>query len=185
MPVAEMSPQAVTAATAGFWGKIPARGDFVGIGLPPALVAAWDGWISRGVAAGRERLGETWLPAWMEAPVWCFTAGPGLFGAGAAAGLWMPSVDRAGRAFPLLIATLGGADPGWFVAAERAGRAALTDLLDPEALAARIAAPGEGAVAGAGSEWWTEGAPRVAPCRIGFDELPDIDDFVRMLDDDA
>ena len=31
----------------GFWGKLPAAGDFVGRRLPAAFVEPWDRWVSR------------------------------------------------------------------------------------------------------------------------------------------
>jgi type VI secretion system protein ImpM len=169
----------------GFWGKIPSRGDFVGSGLARDAVAAWDGWVSAALAASQGALGEAWMPAWMEAPVWCFAAAPGCFGRAALAGLWMPSADRAGRAFPLLIATDGAAGAAWLAAAEDAGRAALADLLEPEALAARLPGADAGQPAEAGSAWWTEGSPRVKPCRLRFAAVPGPGDFARMLDEAA
>lgn len=87
----------------GWWGKLPARGDFVGRGLPPRWRAEWDEWLQRGIGlaaatvdgdALRERLAgfEPWrylaLPAAAEA--WC--------------GIVVPSRDRVGRAFPLTLA---------------------------------------------------------------------------------
>ena len=50
-------------------------------------------------------MGDVWLEAFLEAPVWRFVLPPGLCGARAAIGLIMPSVDKVGRYFPL---TLGG-----------------------------------------------------------------------------
>ncbi|WP_427913439.1 type VI secretion system-associated protein TagF [Ramlibacter sp. MMS24-I3-19] len=87
----------------GWWGKLPARGDFVGRGLPPRWRAQWDGWLQQGLAlaastidgdALRERLAgfAPWrylaLPSQGEA--WC--------------GIVVPSHDRVGRAFPLTLA---------------------------------------------------------------------------------
>ncbi|MEJ8853282.1 type VI secretion system-associated protein TagF [Variovorax robiniae] len=87
----------------GWYGKLPARGDFVGRGLPPRWRSDWDGWLQRGLALAattldgatlRERLGgfAPWrymaLPAAGE--IWC--------------GIVMASHDRVGRAFPLTLA---------------------------------------------------------------------------------
>jgi type VI secretion system protein ImpM len=33
-----------------WYGKLPARGDFVGKGLPPRWRSDWDGWLQRGLA---------------------------------------------------------------------------------------------------------------------------------------
>jgi type VI secretion system protein ImpM len=166
----------------GFWGKIPSRGDFVGAGLPRDVTDAWDHWISPALAQSQADLGEAWLPAWMEAPVWFFHAAAGLLGSAALAGLWMPSADRAGRPFPLLIATASAAGAAWFAAAEAAGRAALTDMLAPDALLGRLPADTGARLALSGSVWWTDGAPRVAACRLEFGALPGLARFARMLD---
>jgi hypothetical protein len=77
----------------GFWGKLPSRGDFLGTGLPKAVVETWDSWISASLAASQAAMGEDWQPAWMEAPVWCFFASAGCFGSDSVSGVWMPSVD--------------------------------------------------------------------------------------------
>ncbi len=167
----------------GFWGKIPSRGDFVGTGLPRDAVSAWDGWISAALAQSRTDLGEAWIAAWMEAPVWHFTAAAGLLGNAALSGLWMPSADRAGRPFPLMIATRSAVGPAWFAAAEEAGRAALSELLSPEALLGRLPADGGPATGSPGSSWWTEGSPRVRACRQEFGALPGMAGFTRMLND--
>ncbi len=167
----------------GFWGKLPSRGDFLGNGLSKALIAAWDSWISSGLAASQAAMGEDWQPAWMEAPVWCFSASAGCFGTDAVSGLWMPSVDRAGRMFPLLIAAECSTVPEWFLQAEDAGRAALAEVLGPEALAARLPAPVAVAETATGTYWWTEGGPRVAACRRAFAGLPPAENFVSMLKD--
>ncbi|OYV61471.1 MAG: type VI secretion-associated protein, partial [Acidiphilium sp. 21-62-4] len=84
----------------GFYGKIPVRGDFVGAGLPRDLVNRWDGWCRLALHESRQALGESWLAAWMEAPIWRFRLAPGLCGAAGILGVMLPSVDRAGRHFP-------------------------------------------------------------------------------------
>jgi len=121
----------------GWWGKLPARGDFVGRGLPPRWRSDWDGWLQQGLslAAGaldatelRERLAvfAPWrylaLPA--AGDCWC--------------GILVPSHDRVGRVFPLTLAERCSEPP-----APSAAR--LATLLDaaaegPEALEAAIAA---------------------------------------------
>jgi len=162
---------------------LPSRGDFLGIGLSKTLVSAWDAWISSSLAASQDTMGEDWQLAWMEAPVWCFCASGGCFGNDPVSGLWMPSVDRAGRMFPLLIATECSAAQAWFLQAEDAGRAALANILGPEELAALLPAPSAGGPIAAGTVWWTEGGPRVAACRRAYADLPPPENFVSMLKD--
>ena len=86
-----------------WWGKLPARADFVGRGLPARWRSDWDGWLQRGLAlaattlegaALRERLGAfaPWRYLALPAPgeTWC--------------GIMVASHDRVGRAFPLTLA---------------------------------------------------------------------------------
>jgi type VI secretion system protein ImpM len=187
-------------AAIGFHGKVPARGDFVQAGLPRAFTDPWDRWIQRMVAASRTVLGEAWLPAWLEAAIWRFALSPGICGPDAVIGLWMPSVDRVGRYFPLTLAAVApDADTrvllreggGFLVAAEDAGRDALQNDLPPGELAARLAAaiwvPPANARADPflcpadGGLWWTEGAPRVSAGAFACGGLPDENTFVAML----
>ena len=122
-----------------WYGKLPARGDFVGRGLPPRWRSDWDDWLQRGLAlaattlddaALRERLRAfaPWRYLALPAPgeIWC--------------GIMVASHDRVGRAFPLTLAErfAGPSSPG-----ESAAR--LASLLGaaaegPEALEAAIAA---------------------------------------------
>lgn len=188
-------------ATIGFHGKIPARGDFVQAGLPRDFIEPWDGWLQQMVAASRSALGEAWLPAWLEAPVWHFALTPGICGHGAVIGLWMPSVDSVGRYYPLTLAAVGDhaetselirESGGFLTAAESAGRDALEGDLPPEELAARLAVA-VAAVAGdpavnpspcppEGGLWWTDGAPRVSAGLFVTAGLPDQAAFLAMLD---
>lgn len=182
----------------GFFGKLPARGDFVRAGLPSSFVNPWDSWLQAAIASARSTLGEAWLPAWMEAPVWRFLLAPGLCGDQAALGVWMPSVDRVGRHFPLTCACLGvdmaglaATGAGFLAAAEDAGLDALAHDLDPAALMDRLAAAPEGGALpletpqGAASVWWTDGAPRVPATGFSAPSLPDAACFLRMLDETA
>jgi type VI secretion system protein ImpM len=122
-----------------WYGKLPARGDFVGRGLPARWRSDWDGWLQRGLALAattldattlRERLGTfaPWRYLALPAPgeIWC--------------GIITASHDRVGRAFPLTLAERFNAAPSPDESAAR-----LASLLDavsegPEALEAAIAA---------------------------------------------
>jgi len=188
-------------AAIGLYGKIPARGDFVCVGLPRSFIDPWHAWIERMLVASRTELGEEWRPAWLEAAVWRFALPGGLCGPDPAAGLWLPSVDRVGRYFPLTFAVVARSRDliglirdagGFFHIAEEAGRAALEDDLPPEALAARLAEtadtplrdPGIDPVplAAADSIWWTEGGPRVPSRALTLRDLPDGTTFTAMVD---
>jgi len=129
----------------GVFGKLPAHGDFVRRALPRSFVAPWDDWLSRGIAAAREAMGEGWETAWDSAPVWRFRLAPGACGPDAAVGVVATSADTVGRRFPLTLAAVlptAALPPpeDWFMALEdailraRAGEVdadALLDLLPP------------------------------------------------------
>lgn len=94
------------ASAAGWHGKLPTVGDFATRRLPPEFVAAWDAWLSDGLAA--LQLHPDWLDAYLTSPSWRFVLMPGVLpgplGDTAWAGVLMPSVDRVGRYYPLTLA---------------------------------------------------------------------------------
>ena len=176
----------------GFFGKLPCRGDFLRRGLPNSFVAPWDGWLSGGLAASREQMGEEWMAAWMEAPVWRFLLPPGVCGPAAVLGLWMPSVDSAGRCFPLTIAAIFQDDKAvrgeeWLQSVEEAGRTALEGDMPPAVLSADLEriGPPTGDPAGPLATWWTEGAPRVPASMLTLATMPPAGQFSTMLGGEA
>jgi type VI secretion system protein ImpM len=124
----------------GFYGKLPARADFVGRRLPRAFVDPWDAWLQAAMSASRDGMGEAWLPAYLNGPIWCFVLSPGLCGPDAAAGVLIPSVDRVGRYFPLTLAVtlpdcrgiagIPDAAADWFPQLEELAVSALDDGFD-------------------------------------------------------
>src|SRR4029079_15339565 len=88
-------------ACAGLFGKLPARGDFVRENLPRDFTDAWDAWWQSSLPGTQQRPREEWRAAWLEAPVWRFVLPPCLCGKYGVVGLWLPSVDKAGRYSPL------------------------------------------------------------------------------------
>ncbi len=134
----------------GFFGKLPALGDFVRRGLPHAFVDPWDEWLQRSMAESKIELGEAWLPTYLNSPVWRFVLLPGVCGEAGWAGILMPSVDKVGRYFPLTIASAIGNnvqpfqlisdEVNWFDAAESLALMVLhEDQVKPDQLAASIA----------------------------------------------
>jgi type VI secretion system protein ImpM len=182
-------PDSVEAAIIrGFAGKIPARGDFVHGGLPRDFTDPWHDWQSTVIAGSRALMGETWLDAFLEAPVWRFVLPPGLCGARAAIGLIMPSVDKVGRYFPLTFAALsddGAPDPeawrDWLDAVEDLGRLALDDDAPPERLTPPPCPLSFSTTGGTTCDWWTDGAPRVKATHLALSSLPDATGFASML----
>jgi len=91
-------------AQPGFYGKLPALGDFVSRRLPRHFIDHWDQWLQSAMAASREQLGDAWLDVYLTSPIWRFALGAGVCGANAWAGVLMPSVDKVGRYYPLTLA---------------------------------------------------------------------------------
>ncbi len=185
-----------TSLIAGFFGKLPSRGDFVRTDLPADFIAPWDIWCQRMMAESRRVLDDRWEAAWLQAPVWRFALPQGGCGEGAVLGVWLPSVDCVGRHFPLTIAAVAAcALPelvvqagGFLEHAEQAGRDALTLALDPADLTRRVAdavqlAPVPDAALQTQMGWWTEGSPTVAPVAFDIAGLPSAGLVVHMLID--
>lgn len=149
----EMAETRAAAAPMGYYGKLPARGDFVSQRLPPAFVSAWDEWLRAGLAASQAALGNGWLDAYLAAPLWRFVLPAGIAGGSAMIGVMMPSVDRAGRYFPLTLAAELAVEPSlascfscapWLAAIEAVALRALEaadDFAGFEADAAQVAPP--------------------------------------------
>lgn len=198
------------APTVGFFGKLPARGDFVRRDLPQDFVDAWDAWLAAGIAASRAQLGDDWLPAFLEAPIWNFALAPGLAGPGMA-GIFLPSVDRAGRYFPLTLAAPTPhagfliAEGDWFAQLAGAGVSALAEAAGFEAFEAKVAGlppppppslprPFAGGLAAAspasllaasapGALFWTAGGARVAALVAALPSLPPPQSFAALIQD--
>lgn len=112
----------------GLYGKLPAKRDFIAIGIPRGVLTAWEPWLQGGLSASRASLGEGWRDAFLRAPIWRFWLGAGIAGE-AVLGAFMPSVDGIGRYFPLTLIGTGGEGPSppppeyepfdaWFAEAE-------------------------------------------------------------------
>jgi type VI secretion system protein ImpM len=133
------------AAAAGWFGKMPALGDFASRRLPAAWIEAWDGWLQHQLVRSRSALGEDdWLALYLVAPVRRFWLAPGLLAPEAWMGVLMPSVDSVGRHFPFTLATTmpprrdelvdALANDGWLDAADDLARRVLDPAFDVAAL---------------------------------------------------
>jgi type VI secretion system protein ImpM len=87
----------------GLFGKLPVKGDFLRLNLPPGFERPWDDWQQALLLAGREALGKAWQTRYLEAPIWRFTLAAGLAGEAPVLGVMAPSLDRVGRQFPLTL----------------------------------------------------------------------------------
>jgi type VI secretion system protein ImpM len=195
-----MMPALPSDARAGLFGKLPARGDFVRENLPRDFTDIWDAWWQRGLGETQRLPRDEWIAAWLEAPVWRFVLPPGLCGRNGVLGIWLPSVDKAGRYSPLTIAATAPVDwapsvgsmTSFLAAAEQAGRDALDHDLAPADLLQRIQdafiasaapVPAPDLVPGQAA-WWTEGGPRVAARLETATALPEGSGFAALIDDD-
>lgn len=151
----------------GYYGKIPAQGDFLRRGLSPGFVEPWDRWLQGVLIAGRESLGAGWQDAYFSAPIWRFALPAGVCGPAAMAGVVMPSVDRVGRQFPLTLAAEIEAATVWavyraaepaFAPLEDAALAMLEDDALREALDRRLDAIRPGSAPGPGGARHVDGA---------------------------
>jgi len=125
----------------GFYGKLPAAGDFVARRLPLDFVQAWDRWLAKHIAPliGPEN--------WSAGQPLRFISGPNAFGP--AVGIVAASRDRVGRRFPLSLVALphtvsiglAGQADAWFLALEDAAAAA-QDGLSPDELDLRLSTLG-------------------------------------------
>ena len=136
---------------AGFFGKLPAYGDFIHRNVPNAAMTQWDEWLKSYVGATQERLGDNWLDVYLTSPIWRFCFSAGVLDEQSWAGILLPSVDRVGRYFPFTV--LQALDPSiapaafiteqsaWYDAIEQQALQALDGSLDAEALAEALAEP--------------------------------------------
>jgi type VI secretion system protein ImpM len=127
--------------TSGFYGKLPACGDFVSRRLGRDFLEPWDRWLQTAIAASREQLAENWLPQYLTSPLWRFALNAGACGKQAYAGILMPSVDRVGRYYPLTISVALATAPklfplvqqDWFTETERVALSGLAEGCDLQA----------------------------------------------------
>lgn len=114
--------------TPGWYGKLPALGDFASRRLPPAFTHAWDHWLQEVVAGSKAILGDAWLNTYLTSDIWRFVITAGCLTPQAWAGVMLPSVDRVGRYYPLCIAaplSTQTASPSWFAALDQCAHLAL------------------------------------------------------------
>jgi len=143
----------------GYFGKLPARKDFVIGNCPKGFLKLWELFLIKGLAQSRLYLKDDWKEAYMTMPVWRFLLSPAEPSEASGplsqtvAGAFMPSVDGAGREYPLtVVADVGegttGVAEGWFDQAEAVLLGALHEdatLSRFQAAVADLGAPGEGA----------------------------------------
>ena len=186
------------AAGCGLFGKVRPRRDFVTIETPRPFLAAWEPWLQAGLAASRATLGDDWHWLFLTAPIWRFWLGAELCGS-EAVGAIMPSIDGAGRCFPLTVLAccpqgegIAAPDrdplPDWFGAAEAFLLMTLGDEVTFEAIRAGLgglppppAAPENGGAWRGASLWWTTGGEASGPARFRARGLPAPEAMTAMI----
>ena len=88
----------------GFYGKLPAKGDFLSRRLPREFIDQWDDWLQVGMNDSRQALGDQWLQIYLTSPLWRFVLPANTLSADVWAGVFMPSMDKVGRYFPMMVA---------------------------------------------------------------------------------
>jgi type VI secretion system protein ImpM len=191
---------------AGWFGKIPALGDFASRRLPPEFIQPWDQWLSNELPSAQQALGADWLQRYLSAPAWRFMLAPGVVDARPWCGLLLPSVDRVGRQYPLTFAAsftapIESLHPWWNTLIEVAARLQDpgfdADALEAELLASQgrpPAPPGAGRIESAAapqpsgleagsSQWWPRlrNPPGDGPLQT-LAGLPRGAHFVRLID---
>lgn len=149
---------------AGIYGKHPGFGDFIAAGLGEGWRGFAD-WAEAALGGWREATGPDWQARFDAGPPLCFWIGPALAGqtlsGQALRGAWLPSRDRTGRRFPLVVAQPGGAPPviardGQFYQAALAALTRLTALPEfdaREAVTALDLPPAQDAMPGWPTFW--------------------------------
>lgn len=147
----------------GYMGKVPGRGDFLTQGVHPDVRDLFFEWCQASMAVSRDQLGDTWMDAYLTAPIWHFCSAPGTMAERGVVGTMIPSVDRVGRHFPFLVVAEyngqsldGWRQPDWASAMEDCILAVLDDdwqedawqgrlasIAPPAALSARLRWPGQ------------------------------------------
>lgn len=186
----------MTRVWVGFHGKLPGAGDFVHRRLPGVFVDRWDGAMQAALTAAAEALGDDWKERVLAAPTWRFALARHVCGPLAWTGIMLPSHDRVGRVFPLVLASSPphGADgwprwprAAWFaaldVAADRSREAIAVSMFDavvamlPDPVAGRTDAT-PAIARHARSFWWRDDARDEG---IALSGLPAPADYLRLL----
>lgn len=124
----------------GFFGKVPTHGDFVSTGLGRGFQTELDNWLQAGLQSSEQTFGEDWERQFRKTPPWRFVIERAVWGPATMVGVLLPSTDRVGRSFPLVIAAKLGSfvgaprllcfDETWFTAAEALAETSLTRDFD-------------------------------------------------------
>lgn len=92
------------------FGKHPAVGDFLSHGLDSAPCARLENWLQDVLSSLKTDVGAAWETTWDSAPLLNFWIGPDIIGV-PLIGVFVPSRDKVGRRFPLIMGLTGMVTP--------------------------------------------------------------------------
>ncbi len=87
--------------SAGYFGKLPQRGDFIQRNMSAEFVHTWDAWLQSVISISRHNLGHQWLDYYLVSPIWRYLIPQQ--SKTYQLGVMLPSVDKVGRYFPFTI----------------------------------------------------------------------------------
>ncbi|WP_460426067.1 type VI secretion system-associated protein TagF [Azotobacter armeniacus] len=96
-----MAARILSSEAVGWYGKIPAAGDFVTRQLPYPVQRAWERWMQEGLDALQRTAPQMLSRHYVVAPVWNFLLPAGLGFDCVQLGALAPSYDRVGRYYPV------------------------------------------------------------------------------------
>ena len=197
---------AVESDRIGFFGKIQSHGDFISEGMDRDLIGALDGWVQAGMHACADVFASRWNSVFSASPPLRFITERGIWGRNAYAGVLLPSRDRVGRKYPLVVLaqltefnqhprTLY-LDDTWFMAAEAVAETSMRSDFDMQRFTTsvkRLRMPkpkGEdedvqfsARSGGPISLWWYIDADTRRARGMKFEGKPAATDFVRLFRD--
>lgn len=192
----------------GFFGKIPSHGDFISEGIDREFVARLDEWLRTGLHACADHYGASWSSIFSNSQPIRFIVESGAWSDSAYAGILLPSRDRVGRKYPLVVLAQLAMfrlhprtlylDETWFMAAEALAETSMNEDFDmhrftsairrlrlpkpkiDEDAPAAIARPDKPT-----SLWWRIDEETRRPKGVKLDGRPGTEDFVRLFQDSA
>ena len=123
---------------AGYFGKLPMRGDFIQRNMSAEFIHTWDNWLQSVISASNHNLGHEWLNYYLVSPIWRYLIPQQ--SETYQLGVMLPSVDKVGRYFPFTISTnivpetdasrIISKNRDWFDKAETIALQALDESID-------------------------------------------------------
>lgn len=86
----------------GCFGKIRSCGDFISRHVSQNVQHQFDQWLEAGLTETKNKFQQQWLDYYLTSPVWYFIR-PGANSEQLIFGIMMPSVDKVGRYYPLIV----------------------------------------------------------------------------------